>query len=116
MTEKTTNQLKLVIHVDEMDRWTEVASNLQNLLKDYQDAQVRVVANGTGVYAFIGASELRDKLAEQARAGVKFQVCANSMRRHGLDPATLPDFTQLVPAGIVALIQNQQEGFAYVKP
>lgn len=65
------------------------------------------MANGVGVYAFIGTSKLVDQLAEPARAGVQFQVCANSMRHNGPDPAMLPDFAQPVPAGVVALIENQ---------
>ncbi len=67
---------KLVLHVDQADRWPAVFNNLKNVTRDYPGAQVRVVANGAGVYAFVGQSDLVEHLGEAADTGVVFQVCA----------------------------------------
>ena len=109
-------ELKLVLHIDEADRWPAVLSNLTNLTRDYPDAEIRVVANGHGVYAFLGQSDLTTKLEAFAGQGVQLQVCRNALRERQVDPAQMPQYAQVVPAGVVALAESQQQGFAYVKP
>ncbi len=108
--------LKLVLHVGQADRWPAVLSNLNNLTRDYPGASVRVLANGAGVYAFQAPNDLRDRIAGFAEGGVTFQVCANVLREHAVDPNTLPAYAHVVPAGVVALAAAQTERFAYVKP
>lgn len=56
-------ELKLVLHVDQADHWPAAFGNLNNLTRDYPDAEIRVVANGAGIYAFVGQSDLRDRFA-----------------------------------------------------
>ncbi|MCA1648234.1 MAG: DsrE family protein [Chloroflexi bacterium] len=89
---------------------------MNNLTRDYPEAQVRVVANGTGVYAFLGQSDLVERLKEVADKGVALQVCRNSLHEHHVDAVALPPFAVLVRAGVVALAESQQNGFAYIKP
>lgn len=48
--------------------------------------------------------------------GVRFLVCANAMRKFGVAPEDLMAACATVPAGIVALVELQREGYAYVKP
>lgn len=108
--------LKLVLHVDQTDRWPAALGNVDNLLRDYPDAALRVVANGTAVYLFAGSNDLTERITEYAGKGVTFQLCANSLRSHAVTPASLPDNAVVVPAGVVALAQAHADGFAYVKP
>lgn len=109
-------EIKLVLHVDQADHWPAAFGNLTNVTRDYPDARIRVVANGAGVYAFVGQADLLEHLGKFAALGVTMQVCRNALKEHHIEPAALPDFTQIVPAGIVALVQAQQEGYAYIKP
>lgn len=107
--------LKLVFHVNQADRWPAALANLTNLTRDYPDAAARVVTNGTGVYALLGNSDLTQKMALLAQQ-VEFQVCANALREHHINPDHLPSWARVVPAGIVALAEAQNEGYAYIKP
>jgi intracellular sulfur oxidation DsrE/DsrF family protein len=68
--------LKLVLHVDQADRWPTAFGNLNNRTRDYPDAEIRVVANG-----------------------VTFQVRHNALKEHHVEPTALPDFANVVPAG-----------------
>ena len=92
-------ELKLVLHVDQADHWPAAFGNLNNLTRDYPDAEIRVVANGAGIYAFVGQSDLREKFDQFAANGVTFQVCHNALKEHHVEPTALPDFANLVPAG-----------------
>lgn len=48
---------KLVLHVDQANDCPAAFGNLKNLRRDYLVAEIRVVANGTGIYAFVGQSD-----------------------------------------------------------
>ena len=108
--------IKIVLHVDQADHWFTAFANLENLNRDYPTAQVRVVANGAGIYAFVGKSDLIERLEKASANGVVMQVCHNALNEHHIEPTELPKFAQVVPAGVVALAEAQQGGFAYIKP
>src|ERR1019366_4246866 len=72
--EREMSELKLVLHVDQADHWPAAFGNLNNLTRDYPDAEIHVVANGAGIYAFVGQSDLREKFDQFAANGVTFQV------------------------------------------
>ena len=110
------SDLKIVFHIDQADRWPATFGNLNNLTRDYPDANIRVVANGSGIYALTSQSDLLEKLEHFADKHVTIQACNNALKEHHVDPATLPAFVEVVPAGVVAVAQAQQEGFAYIKP
>jgi len=38
------------------------------------------------------------------------------LREHQIDPASIPSYALTDLGGVVALVQAQLEGFAYVKP
>lgn len=109
-------EIKLVLHVDQADHWPAAFGNLNNLTRDYPDAAIRVVANGAGIYAFVGQSDLREKLDKFAAEGVRFQVCRNALKEHHIESVALPNHAEVVPAGVVALAEAQRDGFAYIKP
>lgn len=108
--------LKILLHVSDDDGWVPADSNLTNLTRDYGAAQIRVVVDGSGVYAFQGSTDITAKLAQFAKAGVEIQICHNALHDHAIDPSTIPSYAHIVPAGVIALVESQNEGFRYVKP
>lgn len=48
--------------------------------------------------------------------GVRFQVCDNALKRFEVQPDSLIAECEIIPAGIVGLIELQNQGFAYIKP
>lgn len=107
---------KVVLHAGQEQNWAYVASNLSNLTREWPRAAIRVVVDGSAVYSLQGDNDLTAKLAEAAAAGVEFQVCTNALRDHAIDPTSIPDFAQVVVGGVVALVEAQRAGYAYVKP
>jgi len=110
--------LKVVIHVDETERWPVAAANAANLLKDVGEGGVltALLANGVAVEGLVPGSGLAAELAELARKGVEILACRNSLRSLGMAEGDLPGFVRVVPAGITELVRRQQEGWAYVRP
>ena len=116
-------KLKVLLHTNEKDRWKVALGNAENLLKAVGEGSVDIVmiGNGESVIAYERSPHL-DSMKALAKKGVTFFACRNSMRkmkeegRISITERELPAFVTVVPAGIVAIIEKQNEGYAYVKP
>jgi uncharacterized protein len=115
-------QYRAVIHVDqEGDQVFKMAlGNVANLLEAItgQEHEVVVLFNGpaVGLLTEARAMHFRDRIQSLAKQGVRFEVCNNALTRSGISRESLIPESQVIPAGIVALIALQEQGFAYVKP
>jgi uncharacterized protein len=111
---------KVILHVNEMDRWLVALTNAENLLKDVgkENAQVGVLANGQGVRGYVlPGQEFASRIEDLARNGVRFFACRNAIKATGIDEKYILKVVEIVPAGITLLIDCQNEdGFAYIKP
>ena len=57
-----------------------------------------------------------DDLEELSKKGVKFAACNNTMKKMNIDKDEMCNFVTVVPAGVMELIEKQNEGYSYVKP
>jgi len=91
-----------------------------NLLNNIGSRNVKVVvlANGYGVKHFIKKvnSKYNDILRRLNEKGVKFYVCKNSLRANNIDEKNLIEFCEVVPTGVIKLIELQMNGHTYIKP
>ncbi|MGB6068314.1 MAG: DsrE family protein [Desulfomonilaceae bacterium] len=122
MDTKAHNKLKVVFHLDsdQEARLVLALANIKNLFKEVppQQCRVNIVANGKAVTLF-----RKDKVGERAseikelhKLGVSFKMCRNALAKSKIDKADLSEVCEIVPAGILELINLQQQGFAYIKP
>ncbi len=113
---------KVVFHLDwdQPERLVLAMENIKNLFKEVppQQCRVNVVANGKAVNLF-----RKDKVGERAsdmtelhKLGVSFKMCRNALAKNKIEKTDLFEVCEIVPAGILEIINLQQEGFAYVKP
>ena len=113
---------KVVFHLDwdEEPRLVLALGNIKNLFKEVppQQCRVDVVANGKAVTLFRKdkTGEWGSDMSELHKLGVRFKMCRNALAMNKIDTADLHETCETVPAGILELINLQQEGFAYVKP
>ncbi len=116
-------RFKALLHVNEADRWKAALGNAENLLKSAGEdgADIVVIGNGSSVVTY-ETPELQATMQSLAQKGVGFYACRNSMRKMKeeghitIDESDLPPYVKVVPAGIAAIIEKQNEGYAYVKP
>ncbi|MCG6551688.1 MAG: DsrE family protein [Candidatus Magnetominusculus sp. LBB02] len=116
-------QLRVLFHVNEMEKWETALGNITNLIKDVgrDGAEIRVVANGPSVAAFSEASRL-ETMRALSEEGAVFMACRNSLKKMcaGADVCVteqaLPPFIKVIRAGITEIVRSQSDGFAYVKP
>ncbi len=111
----------LLVHVDLPDagRMSMALTNIKNYMNALQGQEYTVVvlANAGAVPFYLEKSEAHvEVIKELAGAGVKFRACMNALNKNGIKPEELPSYVEVVPAGIVEIVDRQRDGFAYLKP
>lgn len=104
--------MKVVFHIDELEKWTETANNVKNLLKEPKKIDIIVLINGSAINGYL-ATENQTFIATQ---GVTFHACNNAMRATQITKDQLPENVVVVPADVLDLIELQAQGYAYIKP
>ena len=113
---------KAVFHVDQKDGqvFNLALNNVINLLNAIpgQEYDLIVLLNGpaVGLMARKEAFSFLERIQGLLAQGVRFQVCENALKNLEINPDSLIAGCQLIPAGIVGLIELQNQGFAYIKP
>lgn len=118
---------KVAVHVDENDPqvMNMALNNVTNLVRHYEGAgdtvTVELVTYGPGLKMLTADSPVADRIASMSLEidELSFAACANTMagmeKKTGQKPALL-DEAEIVPSGIVRLVELQEDGFAYVRP
>ncbi|GAN46046.1 intracellular sulfur oxidation DsrE/DsrF family protein [Methylobacterium sp. PvP062] len=108
---------------DEAAYFKRLLANLRNHVEAVGKAhvEIRVVSLGYGVGLFQSAAndkELAGRIDALKGMGVRFLVCANTLRERKIDRTTLYGVGEddLVPSGVAELARLQAMGFAYIHP
>ncbi|MDY5584592.1 MAG: DsrE family protein [Arcanobacterium sp.] len=112
------SDLKMVFHVNENDRWPFTIRSVRNLVRSQEKGTAVVVANGGAVRSFsqLEAEPMRfAKIKELVDEGVRFVLCEIAMEERQIKPELVPDYVEIVPAGIVEIAKLQSAGYGYVK-
>jgi len=112
--------LGLVVHVDDPSNADEAAANIVNFFRAVPSGQVVGVFNGIAPLLFSTPGSYYVQTYEQIHntypSQFQVQLCNNSIIGLSIPPSFFPSFATIVPAGISAIAQLQQKGYAYVKP
>jgi intracellular sulfur oxidation DsrE/DsrF family protein len=111
---------RVVIQVSDNDpaKWTLALNNAKNIQTDLGSGSVdiEIVAFGPGIGMLKLESPVAARIDEATGSGVKVQACENTMRGQKLTKADMLNGITYVPAGVVEIIQKQQQGWAYLRP
>lgn len=119
---------QLVLHVDENDknRMNLVLNNASNVASYYLDkgeeVQIEIVAYGPGLNMLVeGKSPVADRVKSITEnfSNITFQACGNTHKKMsekaGKEVKLMPQ-ANMVTAGVVHLMERQQQGWSYVRP
>jgi len=113
---------RVVLHIDEVERWDLVLTNVANLIKAYEEGgvQVEVLANAAAVKGYLSncaqTGALSDRMNELSGRGVRFVACNNALKANNIKTGELLKYVEVVPAGVRELVERQKEGYAYIRP
>jgi hypothetical protein len=116
---------KVAIHVDRDDAaiMNMALNNAKNVMEYYQGkgepVQVEIVAYGPGLNMLRADKSPVPDRVKQMSPKVRFSACNNTKmameKREGHAITLLPQAV-IVPAGVVRLMELQEQGYTYVKP
>lgn len=111
---------RVVIQMSDAEpaKWNLALNNARNIQTDIGAANVdiEIVAYGPGIGMLKSDSVVANRIAEAGKAGVKVVACENTMHGQKLTAADMLAGIGYVPAGVVELMQRQQQGWAYIRP
>jgi intracellular sulfur oxidation DsrE/DsrF family protein len=121
---------RVVIQIDQNDPeiMNLVLNNARNVLEFYRDRSedvvIEIVAYGPGLHMLReDTSPVKDRIKQLAAASfpstIVFSACNNTkqgMERHEGHPIAIVPQATLVPAGVVRIMELEEQGYSYVKP
>jgi intracellular sulfur oxidation DsrE/DsrF family protein len=111
---------KVVFQVSDNDpgKWGLTLNNATNVQKDMgaETTDLEIVVYGPGIGMLKSDSPVAQRIAAALKAGVKVVACENTLAAQKLTHADMLANIGYVPAGVVELMQKQQQGYAYIRP
>jgi intracellular sulfur oxidation DsrE/DsrF family protein len=87
-----------------------------NILSVAPDTKIEVVCHGPGIDMMVkDKSIVINKIAAFKEKGVVFNVCEFSLQERKVDKAKLIEQSTFVPAGIIEIVEKQEQGWSYIK-
>ena len=113
-------QNRVVMQVSDNDpaKWNLALNNARNLQADLgaNNVQIEIVAYGPGISMLKSDSVVGNRIGEALSSGVRIEACENTMRGQKLAKSDMLNGIGYVGAGVVEIMQKQQQGWAYLRP
>lgn len=124
------NPQKVVYHINDINKATGAFRNAKNHLNAVGDKNIEmiIVTHSSGAFALVdGAMGKKDKktgkvfnfsdtIAALAARGVRFEICANTIRGKKINKNLINEYAEIVPSGVAELAYLEQNGYLYIKP
>jgi hypothetical protein len=94
------------------------AVNLQQALSP-DEVQIEIVAYGPGLSIMTAGSPESSRVVELAVNGVTFSACGNTLKKIQAQdgrPVQLLEGVTVVPAGVLRIMELQEQGYTYIRP
>jgi len=115
---------KVVYHLNDKEQGVAALRNIKNHLNALGDENVEIIAvmHSSGAFVVVdGATDAKgrtfsDAVQQLANRGVKFQICANTIRGKKIDKNKINLNATVTPSGVATVAELQYDGYVYVKP
>ena len=111
---------KVVLQVSDSDpaKWSLALNNARNIQTDLgeKNVEIEIVAYGPGIGMLKLDSPVANRVSEALAKGVKVVACENTMTNQKISRDDMLPKIGYVKAGVVEIMQKQQQGYAYLRP
>ena len=118
-----TAKLKVVYHLNDLDKVSFVIGNIQNHLDGVggpDHVTLALVVHGQALRAFHSAAanpDLSKRVGQFSKAGLELAVCGNTMKSQNVTlKDLLPGFIVAERGGVVRIAELQSQGYLYLRP
>ena len=116
-------KLKVVYHLNDLDKVSFVLGNIQNHLDGVggpDHVTIALVVHGQALRAFHSASanpDLSKRVGQFSKAGLELAACGNTMTSQNVTlKDLLPGFVAAERGGVVRIAELQSQGYLYLRP
>ena len=116
-------KLKVVYHLNDLDKVSFVLGNIQNHLDGVggpEHVTIALVVHGQALRAFHSASgnpDLSKRVGQFSKADIELAVCGNTMKSQNVTlKDLLPGFIAAERGGVVRIAELQSQGYLYLRP
>jgi hypothetical protein len=120
----------VVYHINDINKANGALRNAKNHLNALGDKNIEmiIVTHSSGAFALVdGAMGKKDKktgkvfnfsdqIAALANRGVRFEICANTIRGKKINKNLINEHAEIVPSGVAEVAFLEQKGYVYIKP
>ena len=116
-------KLKVVYHLNDLDKVSFVVGNIQNHIDGVggpDHVAIALVVHGQALRAFHSASanpDLSKRIGQFSTAGLELAACGNTMKSQNVTVKDLlPGFVAAERGGVVRIAELQSQGYLYLRP
>ena len=117
---KAAKKHKVIFQVSDSDaaKWNLALNNIRNVQQDLgeKNVEIELVTYGPGLGMLKMDSTVGNRVGEAMGAGVKVVACENTMRNQKVSRDDMLPGIGYVGAGVVELMEKQQQGWSYIRP
>lgn len=115
---------KVVYHMNDIENGFGGLRNMKNHLNALGDENLDaiMVFHGGGAFILVDGKEdskghsFGDQIQALANRGVKFRICANTIRGKKIPKDKINLNAEVIPSGVAEVAELQFKGYVYVKP
>lgn len=112
-----THRVVIEMNVPGTDAYNFVLGNVEHIREAFapEPIQIEVVCHGPGIDMLLTTNKVAQRVAKDAKLGVRFAACHNTIVGRHIDPSHLDKFAVIVPSGAAEVIRKQESGWSYLK-
>ena len=118
LAESTANRVVMQVSDGDAAKWNLALNNARNLQTALgaSKVEIEIVAYGPGIGMLKADSAVGNRVHDALSSGVRVVACENTMQGQKLAKADMLDGIGYVGAGVVEIMERQQQGWAYLRP
>ncbi|MBR1123079.1 DsrE family protein [Bradyrhizobium lablabi] len=116
-------KLKVVYHLNDLDKVNFVLGNIQNHFDGVGgpgNVTIALVIHGQALKAFHASSanpDITKRVGQFSKAGLELAACGNTMKSQNVTVQDLlPGFVAVEQGGVVRIAELQSQGYLYLRP
>lgn len=106
--------MKVIFHVVEQDKWTSVISNVRDLLDNFNDIQIEIIAMSKAAALFNRYSGV-DFQGIIGNPKVNITIGKKALEENRLKEELIPSEIKIEDLVITKIVKLQNEGYAYIR-
>ena len=106
--------MKVIFHVVEQDKWTSVISNVRDLLDNFDDIQIEIIAMSKAAALFNRYSGV-DFQGIIGNPKVNITIGKKALEENRLKEELIPSEIKIEDLVITKTVKLQNEGYAYIR-